>query len=40
MGFKLKLVPGPDHTFNDFSVRRPLLDWLVDVVAETQGAAR
>ena len=34
MGLKLKLTPGPDHTFNDFSVREPLVDWLVDVIAE------
>ncbi|CAN5884886.1 hypothetical protein BH11MYX4_BH11MYX4_03290 [soil metagenome] len=32
MGFTLKLTPGPDHTFNDFSVRQPLVDWLVDVM--------
>lgn len=37
MGFQLKLVPGPDHTFNDFSVRRPLVDWLVAIVSETGG---
>lgn len=39
MGFRLKLTPGPDHTFNDFSVRGPLVDWLVDVMAEA-GARR
>ncbi len=39
MGFRLKLTPGPDHTFNDFSVRLPLQDWLVDVMTET-GAPR
>jgi dienelactone hydrolase len=36
MGLQLKLVPGPDHTFNDFSVRRPLVDWLVAIVSESQ----
>ena len=35
MGLQLKIVPGPDHTFNDFSVRRPLQDWLVAILSET-----
>ena len=34
MGFQLKLTPGPDHTFNDFSVRLPLEDWLVEIMAK------
>lgn len=29
LGFQLRLTPGPDHTFNDFSVRLPLVDELV-----------
>jgi dienelactone hydrolase len=33
MGFRLKLTPGPDHTFNDFSVRLPLVAWLVEIMA-------
>ncbi len=33
MGFELKITPGPDHTFNDFSVRLPLVDWLVEVMS-------
>ncbi len=33
MGLKLKITPGPDHTFNDFSVRQPLIEWLVDVMS-------
>jgi len=33
MGLRLKVVPGPDHTFNDFSVRPPLVEWLVDVLS-------
>ena len=37
MGFTLKLTPGPDHTFNDFSVRQPLVDWLVDVMHEARA---
>jgi len=35
MGLKLKLTPGPDHTFNDFSVRQPLVEWLVEIMSET-----
>lgn len=31
-GLRYKLTPGPDHTFNDFSTRLPLVDWLVDVL--------
>jgi alpha/beta superfamily hydrolase len=34
MGLRWKVVPGPDHTFNDISVRRPLVDWLVELLAE------
>jgi dienelactone hydrolase len=37
MGFQLKLTPGPDHTFNDFSVRLPLLDWLVEILSERRS---
>ena len=33
MGFELKITPGPDHTFNDFSVRLPLIDWLVEIMS-------
>jgi dienelactone hydrolase len=33
LGLQLKLTPGPDHTFNDFSVRLPLLAWLVERMA-------
>ena len=34
LGFQLRLTPGPDHTFNDFSVRLPLLDELVATMAD------
>lgn len=34
MGFRLKMTPGPDHTFNDFATRRPLVDWLVEVLSQ------
>ena len=33
MGFELEITPGPDHTFNDFSVRLPLVDWLVEIMS-------
>lgn len=32
-GFVLDLTPGPDHTFNDFSVREPLVTRLVATLA-------
>ncbi len=32
-GFVMKMVPGPDHTFNDFSVREPLLEWLLTALS-------
>ncbi|MBX3231202.1 MAG: alpha/beta fold hydrolase [Labilithrix sp.] len=32
-GLRFKLTPGPDHTFNDFSTRLPLVEWLVEVLA-------
>ena len=34
MGFRLDLTPGPDHTFNDFAVRRPLVDSLVEILSQ------
>lgn len=34
MGLKLKVTPGPDHTFNDFSTRIPLVGWLVDTLSQ------
>jgi dienelactone hydrolase len=36
MGLRLRIVPGPDHTFNDFATRRPLVDWLVDILSDTR----
>jgi dienelactone hydrolase len=33
LGFELRLTPGPDHTFNDFSVRLPLVEALVTTMA-------
>lgn len=33
LGFVLDLTPGPDHTFNDFAVRLPLLDRLTDTLS-------
>jgi dienelactone hydrolase len=35
-GFRLKTVPGPDHAFNDLSVREHLIDWLVEILSETR----
>lgn len=34
LGFRLDLTPGPDHTFNDFAVRRPLVDSLVEILSQ------
>ena len=33
-GLRLDLTPGPDHTFNDFAVRRPLVDSLVEILSQ------
>ena len=32
VGFRLELTPGPDHTFNDFSTREPLIEKLVEIL--------
>ncbi len=40
MGLRLRIVPGPDHTFNDFATRRPLVDWLVEVLSDTSQKPR
>jgi len=32
IGFRLELTPGPDHTFNDFSTRDPLIEKLVEIL--------
>lgn len=32
IGFRLELTPGPDHTFNDFSTREPLIEKLVEIL--------
>lgn len=33
VGFRLELTPGPDHTFNDFSTREPLIEELVEILS-------
>lgn len=33
IGFRLELTPGPDHTFNDFSTREPLIEKLVEILS-------
>ncbi|MBS2012635.1 MAG: hypothetical protein JST00_07110 [Deltaproteobacteria bacterium] len=33
VGFRLELTPGPDHTFNDFSTREPLIEQLVEILS-------